>query len=242
MSLTLAELAIHIPGSIELFEKYEFDFYQNGQQTLKEACKKNDLSHSKISAELNSLPKNSTYHINMDEIGIERLIDFINIKYHSKEKEILSTIHFNIQSVLTEKNNDKSFVHFIENIEEIFCDLMDNFIRHCNKEEEILFPHINKLLQLRAGKAKLTSNQVAVLKNPIQILVADHEKAVEIVSDIKKWTNRLNIPKNASAAYLVLIKSLKEFEKDFHMHLHLENNILFPKCIALEDELKKRIE
>ncbi|OFY84613.1 MAG: hypothetical protein A3K10_00745 [Bacteroidetes bacterium RIFCSPLOWO2_12_FULL_31_6] len=178
----------------------------------------------------------------MNEMGIERLMDFINVKYHSKEKDVLSNIHANIKQVLEEKNSDQPFIHFIENIEEIFRDLMDSFIKHCNKEDRILFPYIKKLIELSTGKTKLAQHQISLLKNPIQILESEHQKAVEIMLDLAKWTDHLDVQKNASVSYRLLIKNLKEFEKDFHMHLHIENNILFPKCIALEDELKKRIE
>lgn len=242
MSLTLAELAIHIPGAIDLFEKHKFDYYQNGNRTLEDVCKKKHLDLKKINTELVFFQEHTSHHINMDEMGIERLMDFINVKYHSKEKSVLSNIHANIKKVLEERNSDKSFVHFIENIEEIFRDLMNSFLKHCNKEDRILFPHIHKLIELRKSKSKLTSQQIPLLKNPIHILESEHQKAVEIMLDLTKWTDRLDIPKNASVSYTLLIENLKEFEKDFHMHLHIENNILFPKCIALEDELKKRIE
>lgn len=242
MSLTLAELAIHIHGSIDLFEKHELDYYQNGKQTLEEACKRKDLDFSKINIELNLLQDHSNQHINMEDLGVERLMDFINVKYHSKEKSALSNIHTNIQKVLKDKNNDQAFVDFVENIEEIFRALMDNFIRHCNKEDKVLFPYIKKLVELRANKTKLSSHHISLLKNPIRILESEHEKAVGMLLDIKKWMNECNLPKNASVAYVSLIEDMKEFEKDLHMHLHLENNILFPKCIAIEEELKRRIE
>ena len=245
MPLTLAELAIHIPASINLFEKYDLDYYQNGKQSFKEACKEKGLSHSEIDVELTRLqnePK-GTYPLTLEDMGIDRLIDFVNGQYHSNEAQVLSSIHDNIQQLLLDKNCEKPLLNLLEDIEIKFKELMEKLIQHCKKEDEILFPYMRKLFELRRDKSVISSSQtISLIKNPIRVLEAEHVQAANILSEIKKTANNFTAPSNAHSEYVTLMESLKEFEKDLHMHLHIENNILFPKLIALEEELTNRIK
>ncbi len=244
MSFSLAEIAINCRESIDLFEKYELDYYQNGKQTLEDACKEKKLSFSEIDNELNLLqkqPKNNSLYINMGELGITQLLYYINGEYHSKEETILSHIHTTIQKVLKEKTEKKSFTQLVENIEEIFNDLKKKFIQHCDNEEKILFPYVKKLLEARRCETNLLSHKISLLKTPIRMLENEHKEAAIVLSDIKKWTDNFFIPDNAPETFRTMMRGFKAFEKDFHNHLHIENNILFPKLIALEEELNNKI-
>ena len=243
MSFTLAEIATDCRESIDLFEKYELDYYQNGKQTLEDACKEKRLSFSEIENELNVLqeqPKNNSLHINMGELDISQLLYYINGEYHSKEEAILSHIHSAIQKISKEKVGDKNFIQLVENIEEIFNDLRQKFIQHCNNEEKILFPYVKKLLEARRNKTNFLSHKISLLKNPVQLLLFEHKEAVMVLSDIKRWADNFFIPDNAPQTFRTMMRGFKAFEKDFHNHLHIENNILFPKLIALEEELNNK--
>jgi len=238
MNTNLARIAIQQPSAISVFEKYGLDFYLNGKQTLPEACKGKRLDVAQIRSELSKLDYEPGLHLDVSGMEIENLIEFINTKFHSREKEVLTHILQLIQHVLKEESKEQSFVYFMENVEEIFSDLMHIFIRHCHKEDQILFPTIDLLILIRAGKVKSSDNKAPSIAHAIHTLESDHRTAVGIFTDLKKCMDDFNIQRGVSGSYIALIESLKAFEKELHMHLHLENNILFPKCIALEEELK----
>lgn len=243
MSLTLAELAIHIPDSIHLFERYDLDYYRNGKQTFKEACSEKGLSYAELDAELAHLQSRSGKHsLTLEDMSIDRLIDFINGQYHSNETQILSFIHNSILQLLNSKSCDAAHLKMLAQVEQQFGTLKKKLILHCEKEDEILFPYIRRLLELRRDKTSLSQQTISIIKNPIRILEAEHVQAAEILAGIKRTAEHFSIPADAPEEYMMLMQSLRKFEHDLHMHLHIENNILFPKLIALEEELNTKIK
>jgi len=240
--MTLAELAIHIPASIELFEKYDFNYYQNGLQNFDEACAEKGLIFSEIDSELNELQKSSITNtmLTLDDMSVDRLIDFINGQHHSNEAEVLDFIEESIKKLLVNSNCDNSLKAILKNIDEKFVDFKHKITDHCEKEDKILFPYMRKLYELRRDKIFAnTSSKDSFIKKPIQLLEAEHAQACTVLSDIKKITQKFSIPLNAPQEYVKLMEHLNEFEKEFHLHLHIENNILFPKVIALEEQMNK---
>ena len=112
---------------------------------------------------------------------------------------------------------------------------------HCDKEDKTLFPQMRKLFALRRYKSEMhPSKPVSYIKKSIQVLESEHIDVSNILSEIKRMTNNFTIPLYAPKEYKTLMESLREFESDLHEHLHIENNILFPKIISLEEELNKR--
>ncbi|MEQ1733409.1 MAG: hemerythrin domain-containing protein [Bacteroidia bacterium] len=243
MPLTLAELAIHIPAAVELFEKYDFNYYENGTQNFKTACTEKGLVFEDIDAELNSLQSTSkaSSFYNLQDMSIERLIDFINGQYHNNEAETLAVIHTYIQQLITDANDDDDeLLATIKAIEINFVKLQDTLLTHCKNEDKILFPYLRKLNDLHSHTATLPKGHFnSVAKNPIRMLEAEHTEAATILMQIKKTANNYIVPPHAPEQYATLMQHLQSFEKDLHMHLHLENNILFPKFIAAEQALTK---
>jgi regulator of cell morphogenesis and NO signaling len=237
--MTLAELAIHIPASIEMFEKYNFNYYQNGSQKFKDACEEKGLVFSEIDAELNQLQKLSKTNtmLTLEDMSVDRLIDFINGQHHSNEAEVLDFIEESIKKLITNPNCDKALISILQKLDEKFTDFKDKLTKHCEKEDKILFPYMRKLCELRRDKIFTnTSQKNSFVKKPIQLLEAEHVQASSVLKEIKEITQNFSSQANAPKEYQKLMEHLKEFEVEFHVHLHIENNILFPKVIALEEQ------
>jgi regulator of cell morphogenesis and NO signaling len=237
--MTLAELAIHIPASIEMFEKYNFNYYQNGSQKFKDACEEKGLIFSEIDAELNQLQKLSKTNtmLTLEDMSVDRLIDFINGQHHSNEAEVLDFIEESIKKLITNTNCDKALISILQKLDEKFTDFKDKLTKHCEKEDKILFPYMRKLCELRRDKIFTnTSQKNSFVKKPIQLLEAEHVQASSVLKEIKEITQNFSSQANAPKEYQKLMEHLKEFEVEFHVHLHIENNILFPKVIALEEQ------
>ena len=238
--MTLAELAIHIPTSIELFEKYNFNYYQNGSQKFKAACEEKGLVFSEIDAELNQLQKLSKTNtmLTLEDMSVDRLIDFINGQHHSNEAEVLDFIEESIKKLIANPNCNEALILILQKMDEKFSDFKDKLTKHCEKEDKILFPYMRKLYELRRDKVFTnTSQKNSFVKKPIQLLEAEHVQASSVLSEIKNITQNFSSQPNAPKEYQKLMEHLKEFEIEFHVHLHIENNILFPKVIALEEQL-----
>ena len=119
-------------------------------------------------------------------------------------------------------------------VAEIFALVAKDLQLHLMKEEMILFPFIKKLAAVLNSGGSLPESSFGNVSNPIQVMEAEHEHAGESFQTIRELTNNFTLPADACNSYAVLYKKLDEFENDLHRHVHLENNVLFPKAIAAE--------
>ena len=127
----------------------------------------------------------------------------------------------------------------LNKIFEIFSIMYKDLKQHMLKEEQMLFPYIRKLVKAKQNKTKTERPYFGSVRNPIRMMESEHENAGDGFHEIKRRSNNYSIPEDGCETYAVLYKELKEFEDDLHKHIHLENNILFPKAIELENEMLK---
>ena len=105
------------------------------------------------------------------------------------------------------------------------------------KEEQILFPFIKQLVNAKRNGKKAEAPYFGTVKNPIRMMEAEHQSAGDEMYDIRTFTNGYSIPDDACNTYSVTMQELKDFEEDLHKHIYLENYILFPNAVDLEQEL-----
>jgi regulator of cell morphogenesis and NO signaling len=125
------------------------------------------------------------------------------------------------------KHGDR-YPHMIE-VYETFAEVKNELEQHLNQEELVLFPRL-KLLEMR-DRSRITD--IDALLAPIDLMEAEHDAAGTMMSRIRALTNNYEAPAGACTTHRLTLASLKAFEEDLHSHVHLENNILFPKAIAL---------
>jgi regulator of cell morphogenesis and NO signaling len=122
-------------------------------------------------------------------------------------------------------------------IQQLFLDLKNELVSHMQKEETVLFPYIKKLQQSAAGKETLQRPPFNSVANPIRLMESEHELAGSLLKQIASATDNFTPPTDACNTYRVLYHKLEEFQNDLFQHIHLENNILFPKALLLESQL-----
>ena len=122
-------------------------------------------------------------------------------------------------------------------IHQLVESINEELILHMMKEEKILFPYIHELILARDGDASVYRSQFRTVTNPIHMMEMEHEIVGEALSKIRELSNNYTLPVDACASYRFLYQLLQEFEEDLHLHVHLENNILFPKAIELEKQI-----
>lgn len=108
---------------------------------------------------------------------------------------------------------------------------------HLQKEERMLFPYIKHMLELEGSGEEAPFPPFGTVENPVRVMELEHEAAGKLMAEINSLSSGYTPPEDACTTYKVLYQELKEFENDLHMHIHLENNILFPKAIELEKSL-----
>ncbi len=233
---TLGQLAAKDLRKVQVFKKYGLDFSCGGKKTVKEACEEKGLDVTKIEQELQLTDKVPAAHpIPYNEWNLDFLVDYIINTHHRYIRKQLPDITTYANKVM-EVHGD---VHpeLIE-INQLVKALSSTLTDHLEREERTLFPYIKEL----ARADKNTRPPQATHFSSIQDVVGNHENEHEGVGEnlnsIRELTSNYALPEDACATFTLLYRLLNEFEEDIHLHIHLENNILFPKAIALEQQLK----
>ena len=232
---TIGELVAKDYRKAQVFKKLGIDFCCGGKKTLDEVCKTKGLDINQVKQELSSASlQEQNPSLNFDQWKLDFLTDYIINTHHLYVKENTPFI--------TELANKVAKVHgdrhpeAIE-IATIFNKVWKDFSLHMMKEENVLFPFIKELVLAKKHGSKLPPVSFGTVNNPTQMMEMEHEQAGEDMAVIRALTTNYTLPADACTSYTILYKKLQEFENDLFNHVHLENNILFPKAIQLEKEL-----
>ena len=233
---TLGQMAAADLRKAEVFKKFGLDFCCNGQKTLKEACKEKGLDVTKVEQELQQTDKKSTpaAALPYNEWDPGFLSDYIVNTHHRYLRKNLPEIRqyaAKVQEVHGSRHPELNLVR--EKVEAIHEELS----AHLVKEERILFPYIKSLVAAKEGQAKFEQSPFGSVRNPVNMMEMEHQVVGEDLETLRNITAGYRLPDDACASYSLLYRLLAELEEDLHLHIHLENNILFPKALVLEKEL-----
>lgn len=219
-----------------VFKKYGLDFCCGGGRTVSQACEKKNVNLEELLAELQTLNNNGGgKNHNYNEWSPDFLIDYIINNHHKFVRTKLPEI--NIYAEKVAKVHGRGRPALIE-VRNIFQSLIGELLDHLEKEEEVLFPYVKKMMVWkRNGSQPDQKPHFGKVENPVAMMEAEHDEAGAAMAEIRKLTDNYTLPEDACATYRVLFQNLEAFEEDLHKHVHLENNILFPKALQLEKEL-----
>jgi len=122
----------------------------------------------------------------------------------------------------------------VAQIEPIFAAIDQEMTHHMMKEEQILFPYIMAMENATNQNRPVPFAPFGTVNNPIRMMMREHDTAGDILRELRAITSDYNVPADACMSYKTLYQALENFEQDLHQHIHLENNILFPKALDLE--------
>lgn len=233
-SPTIGELVASDWRKAEILKKYGIDFCCGGKRTVQEACQKNQLDYDRISKELKEVEKSqdTIHHFNMWELDF--LVDYIVNNHH---QYVSKSIPF-----LFELSDKVSIVHGSSHAELMrinyhLQELLQELSQHMRKEEMILFPYIKELVKVKRQNTPMAKAHFGSIANPITMMESEHTSAGDDLKSIESLSNNFTPPADACNSYEIFYAKLKEFQQDLFQHIHLENNILFPKALELEQEL-----
>lgn len=221
----------------DIFKKYGIDFCCGGGKTIERVCRDKNLEVKDLLEELNRLNEKPTGP-NAEDFGnwpLDKLAAYIEFTHHGYVNENVPLISQYADKV--EKAHGQHNPEVVE-INNIWSELTAELSVHMKKEELMLFPYIKRLQKTVAeGVAQLPAAPFGSVQNPVHVMVSEHENAGALMERIAVLSNNYTPPAHACNTYRVLYAKLQEFENDLHKHVHLENNILFPKAILLESRL-----
>ena len=231
---TIGEYVAKDFRSAAVFSKYGIDFCCKGNRTIEEACEKKNLDFAQIEKEVTQLLETkSDGAIDFRSWPSDLLIDYIE-KTHHRFVEEKSAVLLPFLDKLC-KVHGQSHPELFE-INELFIGCAGELAQHMKKEEMILFPFIKQMENaIRTGQ-DIEQPHFGTVENPIAMMKHEHENEGDRFVKIAELTNNYTPPSDACNTYKVTYAMLQEFEQDLHKHIHLENNILFPRAIEMQEK------
>ena len=235
---TLGEIAAKDLRKAEVFKKYGLDFCCGGKKTVKEACAEKGLDVTKVEQELQTADKNVTGSraLPYNEWSLDFLAEYIANTHHSYVKKTIPDLRSYASKVASVHGGHHPELFSISQLTDDVCTELSS---HMIKEENVLFPYIKQLVAAKNNGSQLQSAAFKSVQSPINMMEHEHEIVGNKLDQIRKLSKNYSLPEDACASYSYLFKTLDEFENDLHIHVHLENNILFPKALEIEKQLNK---
>lgn len=217
-----------------IFSNYKIDFCCNGNRTVAEACDKNGIDSNVLLDELNDILNSKTDEtIDYKSWPIDLLAEYIEKKHHRYVEEKIPVLRQFLDKLC--RVHGERHPELLK-ISELFTASVGELASHMKKEELILFPFVKRMVKAKLGNEAIQSPQFGTVENPIAMMMEEHDNEGQRFRDIAQLTDNYTPPADACNTYKVTYAMLDEFEKDLHLHIHLENNILFPKAIKLEQQ------
>lgn len=215
----------------QVFDKYKIDFCCGGDVSLKEASKNAQVDSNKLYNEINLLVSSSDPESKyIDSLELDELCDYIEKRHHTYVNENLPFLKQKLEKLCNVHAGNHPELY---EIRDLFEETSGNLSAHMKKEELILFPRIRKMVNNRKKGAKIT-NELKDIQNTIDLLENEHTTEGKRFKKISQLTSNFTTPPDGCNTYNVTYKTLNDFEQDLHRHIHIENNILFPKALAFE--------
>ena len=209
----------------EVFKKAGIDFCCGGSQSLEAACRDKKLDVAEIESELEKLENSepSSSH-KFNEWKLDFLCDYIVNTHHQTVMKLLPELTFYTQKIAEVHGDNHPELSEIANL---FAQVDTELRQHLRNEEEVLFPSIREVLKTNSAESKAT------IISEITRMTGEHEFAGGAMDKINELSHRYAVPEDGCNTYRVAYKLLEQFEDDLHIHVHLENNILYPKAMKL---------
>jgi regulator of cell morphogenesis and NO signaling len=225
---TVGEIVGRDFRSAAVFEQYGIDFCCGGRRSLADACRAAAADPAAVERALRALPPADTSEDDVTQWPVERLIDHIVTTHHAYIRSALPLIARYLAK-LVEVHGARH--PELSRIAVSFDQMGNELLQHLMKVERVLFPYIRELATTPAGAP---ASPFGTVENPIRMMEREHRDAGDDMRLIRELTNGYTVPEDGCATYRVCLAELAQFERDLHRHIHLENNVLFPKAVELE--------
>ena len=235
---TVRELAVEIPGATRIFEKVGIDYCCGGKSSLADACAKAGVAVKEMLTTLQSaatapLPSEE---LNFQEASLSELIQHILDKHHVFARNELQRLEALLNTVcIAHGLNHPELVQ----LRVLFETLCAELGAHMRKEEVVLFPYVIGMEDAVRNTRPIAAAPFGTVSNPVRRMMMEHDHAGDLLKKMRQLTLEYTTPSTACISYKTLYQALEELEKDLHQHIHLENNILFPRAVELEDTFSK---
>lgn len=229
---TVREIAQKQPSSIRVFEQFGIEYCCGGHKPLAEACAAKDVDVKTVIAALETASRSNNTQVK----------DWTKESFANLTKHIVATHHAYCKGELPRLSGLAAKVVSVHGgtnpelgvIRAKLAELAEEMTDHLAEEETVVFPMIVKLEAKRTNSGAELAGTRTSIGNPVSLLIEEHDNAGILLAEIRSLSRNFIAPEYACTTYHAFFDGLREFENDLHRHVHLENNILFPRAIDLE--------
>lgn len=217
---------------------FGISFFLYEEKSLEEVCRKFKVNPLQVMSELENWaikkePTNEELYLH----PIELLVEYLKKKHYFFLRQELPFLSNMISGI----SSDKMHEALLADMRLMFPLFVDDFIHHIHEEESALFGRISLLHQIERGEYNLVNALILLDSSPISALAEEHEVHDDEMQGIRKLTNNYNLSPSAPVAMRVLYHELQNFERELTIHATIENDLLFPKAMELEKEVKRTL-
>jgi regulator of cell morphogenesis and NO signaling len=224
-NITLGEMVVADFRTASVFKKAGLDFCCGGKKSLEQACMEKNIDIKDVMSDLQLLESTTANQaLNFKEWKLNFLSDYIVNTHHQYVYKTLPELMFYTKKIASVHGDHHPE---LKDVAKLFDQINTELLQHLKNEEEVLFPAIKEVLKSNSDEYK------QIIKSEIDRMTGEHEFAGGAMDTINQLTKGYEIPEDACNTYRVSLKLLEQFEDDLHVHVHLENNILYPKALQL---------
>ena len=235
---TVRDIAAENPATVRVFEKYGIEYCCGGQVPLADACAAKGLNVDEVIASLEAATVSLTPgEKDWAKASLASLAAHIVDTHHAYVSHEVPRLNELAAKVVSRHGDTREELPAIQLK---LAELGEELIAHQGKEEVVLFPYIGKLERFAAGNGAMPRNCFGSVTHPIEMMTRDHDLAGNLMAEIRELSQDYTPPDGACPTFRGFYEGLRQFEQDLHQHIHLENNILFPRAIELEASVSHR--
>ena len=224
-NLSVGEIVANDFRTSTIFKNAGIDFCCGGKQLFSDACKEMNIDAAQLENEILGIsedPQNEFMNFkNWDPVFLS---EYIVNTHHKFVQKMLPELLFYTDKIANVHGDNHPE---LKKVSQLFNEINSELIPHLKNEEEVLFPAIKEAVIANSQEAK------EIITSEINRMYGEHDFAGGTMDEINQLTNGYRVPEDACNTYKVSLKMLEQFEDDLHTHVHLENNILFPKALEL---------
>jgi len=232
---TIGELAVAMPEAIPVLERLGIDYCCHGEQRVQAACSAAGITADELLQLIGLTEKPPAAHA-WEAEPLGGLIAYVVDAHHAYTRQALQTLQKLAERVRVAHGERHPELLVVERL---VAEMTADLIPHMLKEEQVLFPFVEKLEDAVTKEREAPVPFFGTVQNPVRMMMREHETVGEKLIELRGLTSDYALPDEACTSYKALFAKLVELEGDLHQHIHLENNILFPRALDLEGRSRK---
>lgn len=231
---TVGQIALNVSGAQRIFEQFGIDYCCGGQQTLAEACQQRSVPLDRV---LDSLVEAEAWQQlagtapDWQQESLTGLQQFIVETHHEFTRQELARLEKLFAKVSAAHGSRHPE---LMRLQALFLELKEELLPHMLKEEQVLFPYVARLEEAAQAGQPAPPAFFGTVNHPVRMMMSEHDAAGDLLKALRQTAGDYVVPADACPSFRALYQALPALEADLHQHIHLENNLHFPRAVELE--------